>query len=534
MSDSAWSQPRVYLVLAGLVLLATARSLGNGFAFDDLPIILNNARVHAASPPWVYAQQSYWPPPGAAYRPWTIWMFALQWQAGNGAPWIFHTVNVLLVLAVTFTLYRFAVRLLPGMAAVLATALFAVHPVHVEATGNVVGQAELWMTLFVLLACLIYLDARRAGSPGPGTRWALAGLLVLAAASKEQGIVLPGLLLLLELLAVAPSAGKRRIATVAPTFVVLAFAAFVFFLGRFLVLGGLGGGPAIARLDTLSIVERIGAMSPIILTWVRLLVWPRHLEAQYSPPAYGLPPESALPVVAGLSVLGVLTIIAISARRTAPVVTLGLAWVGAALLPVANVLFPTGIVVAERTLFLPSVGAVLAGVAGAVWAIDRVPRLTPVLVAGALLLTAAGTARSYSRQAVWHDNLTLFAQTIIDGPRSYRGFQVYAREFEHRGRPELAAAMFERAADLYQGDPRVFEDWGQIHRAAANCETAATIFARGLADSPEATVLRSRLFECLMTMGQYPAALETAEQGIALGMDEFAGAAIRARMRITP
>ena len=46
----------------------------------------------------------------------------------------------------------------------MSAALFAVHPVHVEVTGNVVGQPELLVALFLCVAIGIYLRARRAGA----------------------------------------------------------------------------------------------------------------------------------------------------------------------------------------------------------------------------------------------------------------------------------------------------------------------------------------------------------------------------------
>ena len=39
---------------------------------------------------------------------------------------------------------------------------------------------------------------------------------------------------------------------------------------------------------------------------------------------------------------------------------LGIAWTAVALLPVSNLILPTGILLAERTLYLASVGAMLA------------------------------------------------------------------------------------------------------------------------------------------------------------------------------
>ncbi|MHB1328640.1 MAG: tetratricopeptide repeat protein [Gemmatimonadales bacterium] len=526
--------PQVLLLLAGLVILSTARSLGNGFALDDVPIILENVQVHAVEPPWVYAQQSYWPPAnlGPAYRPWTIWMFALQWRSGGGAPWLFHLVNVVLTLGVTFAVYQLARAMLSPVAAIAAAALFSVHPVHVEATGNVVGQAELWMALFVLISCLIYLRAREHGTPTALQRWSIAGLLVLAAAAKEQGIVLPALLVVLEWWVVKGPGGWQRIRTIAPTFVLLGIVGVAFLVARYLVLNDAGGGPAIAGLDQLSIVQRGLVMLPVVLEWLRLFVWPDHLEAQYSPPAYGGPPTWSPAAIGGLIAFALLIILAIAVRRRAPVITMGLAWTGLALLPVANIVFATGIVLAERTLFLPSVGIVLAGTAAAVWITNRHPQTSLPLGTALLLLLALGAARSFSRQAVWQSNDTIFPQTIVDGPRSYRGFQVFGMSLARQGHLEEAAAVFGRAASLYQGDHRVFEDLGQALRAQDRCDQAIAPLRQGLSLHPTEIVLRSRLFECLLTLGRPEEALAVAEEGIAHRMDEFEKSAERARARI--
>src|SRR2546428_5157133 len=177
------------LGLVLLVLLSTGRSLANGFAFDDVLILVQNDQVHRLHPPRAYAQQSYWPPRnmGAAYRPLTIWGFAAQWALSGGSPRPFHAVSLLLYLGVVLLFHALARRILGPDPAWAAAALFAVHPVHVEATGNVVGQAELWMAGLVIAAVWVYLRGREHGALDGRTRLALAGLLVLASAAKEQG-----------------------------------------------------------------------------------------------------------------------------------------------------------------------------------------------------------------------------------------------------------------------------------------------------------------------------------------------------------
>ncbi len=201
-SDLAVPERRPFLMMAlllGLGFAATAPSLRNGFAYDDEVIVATNESVHTLAAPWTYTQHRYWPVGGVRlFRPATIWLYALQWKVGGGSPLAFHVVNVMFYLAGILALYLVAIRLLPPPGAWLAAALFAVHPVHVEAVGNVVGQAELNVGLSALLGLLVYLEGRRLGAFSLSRRIVLALLLAWGGLAKEQGLMLPVLLLVAE------------------------------------------------------------------------------------------------------------------------------------------------------------------------------------------------------------------------------------------------------------------------------------------------------------------------------------------------
>ena len=68
------------LSLLAIALAASASSLGNGFVFDDRPIVVDNFRVHTLVGLWHSFVEPYWPPEvGAAlYRPLTIVLFRLE------------------------------------------------------------------------------------------------------------------------------------------------------------------------------------------------------------------------------------------------------------------------------------------------------------------------------------------------------------------------------------------------------------------------------------------------------------------------
>ena len=137
----AWIAPAIVALLA---LAACITSLGHDFTFDDRYIVFLNQRLHTLHGWWRLFGDTYWPKEigGDGYRPLVTSLFALQWAAGGGAPWVFHLVNIVLAVCAALAVYWCALAILPPIAALAAAALFAVHPVHVEVTGNVVGQSE--------------------------------------------------------------------------------------------------------------------------------------------------------------------------------------------------------------------------------------------------------------------------------------------------------------------------------------------------------------------------------------------------------
>ncbi|NJD08968.1 MAG: hypothetical protein FIB01_00495, partial [Gemmatimonadetes bacterium] len=84
------------LLLVVAAVLPYLNSLANGYALDDVFIIQLNDRVHRLADLRGLWLTPYWPYLGSEaglYRPLTIFLFAVQWAVGGGAPWLFHSVN---------------------------------------------------------------------------------------------------------------------------------------------------------------------------------------------------------------------------------------------------------------------------------------------------------------------------------------------------------------------------------------------------------------------------------------------------------
>ena len=452
---------RLALLVAACAVVVHLGALANRFAMDDIYIIVLNPLVQAPAPPWDVFASPYWPPNfgGQLYRPLAVLTYTFDRLIAS--PTWFHLVNLGWHGAASALVALLVAAWAGSAAGLVAGLLFAVHPVHVEAVANVIGRAELMAAAFTCVAVWAALDVRR--SPA----WS-AVALALGLLSKENAAVAPALVAWAWLLGVGRP--DRRRATV--------------LAGGWLLVGV---GYAVARTMVLAPYGRLEGLAPVFvglgpgdirLTAVaalsdvaRLLLFPLTLRADYSPAERTavtdiLDPRLAAGVLVTILVVG---LIAAAWRRGRRIEALGLGWAVIAYAPVSNLIVPIGVLVAERTLYLPSAGVV---VAVAVWAVGALPRR--VLIAGTAALVAAGAARSAWRVPVWRDDATLTESILADSPRSYRGPARAGGLFQSAGRPERALAAYLRAGAIYDRD-------AQVWLGAA--DAALTLGRRAQADS---------------------------------------------------
>jgi len=524
-------RPDVIAVIS-IVLLAIAASatgITNGFAFDDVYIIEKNKAIQSLARWWELAVGSYWPPErgGDLYRPLTMLSFALQWAAGGGSPLPFHITSILLYAVVSVAFYRVVVVLLPLPAAWLAAALFAVHPVHVESVGNVVGQAELWAALFMLLALGAFLRARMRGDLSVKDAGLIALFYVLGLLSKEHSIVLPAVLLAAEL-TVTPRTFplRNRLKAIRPTLLLMIAIALVFYVGRAAVLAQTRGIPP----DTTSLFVnqpywfRAMTMLAVVLEWVRLLLWPAKLSADYSPRYIELVTSPNIDMIAGTLIVVGLIVVAIRARNSAPVLTFGILWLAISMAIPSNLIIPTGFLLAERTLFVASAAAMLC----VGWVATRlvpdftklaeVPRrVTLTAIAGVLLM---GVVASAMRQPVWRDNETLFTRTVEDVPESYRARMAYAGVLFERGKKVEGFKQLDIANNLFPDDPALLEFAAEQYAIAGRCSVAVRLYKQLVDRYPIHLNSRIGLVGCLTVLRDHATARSVARAGLTLGIPQ--------------
>jgi protein O-mannosyl-transferase len=514
----SWFAPAAVALIA---LAACVTSIGHDFTFDDRYVILENANVHLLKNIWRLWGQTYWPVDlgGDGYRPLVMSLFTIQWAAGGGAPWLFHLVNIGLAVAAALAVYWCAAAILPRAASGAAAALFAVHPVHVEVTGNVVGQSELLVAIFLCLAIGLYLRARREGPLRPRTAAAIIGLYIAGLGSKEHAIVLPMLLVAAEFTVLAQPGWKARAKELRTFGLLLALVsvAFIFVLEQ--IHGGVTGFvsyPAFQYLN-MSALDRAATMAMLLPRIARLFVFPTQLRGDYSPTDVAISQGFDVQQLPGIFIcVSVLLLIAVLRRRD-PVVSFGLLWLVIAFLPVSNLLVPTGFMIAERTFFFPSVGVVL--VAGAIVArVDATAATRPLMfMRGAVgLLLALGLIRSVDRQRVWKNNSVFFDALVKDAPDSYRGHFLRGRVMRLEGRLPEMEAEYRRAIALFPYDPRMMLAIAADYHNVGACTVANAYLRWTFALEPKSSEGRVAYVQCLAHEKEWQEARTQALAGMSI------------------
>ena len=262
---------------------------------------------------------------------------------------------------------------------------------------------------------------------------------------------------------------------------------------------------------------RLLTTAEVVWRYVGLVVAPRglHMERTVAPVATALDPLAWL-AVAALAAVGV---VAWRLRRTVAPVTLGLAWFGVALLPVANVV-PLATFMAEHWLYVPLMGLALVAGCG----VDRLARIVGDRAAFAVLAVAvvALGASTVHRNRDWRDGRTLYASLLPLAPESLRVRINLAESLQSAGETARARALYEEVVREHPTDPvaaDAFNNLGNIERAAHDTEAALAAFEHALALRPAHVGARNGRALALQDLGRVDEAEGELTAALALAPD---------------
>mmetsp|Transcript_156609 Transcript_156609/g.502776 ORF Transcript_156609/g.502776 Transcript_156609/m.502776 type:complete len:800 (-) Transcript_156609:188-2587(-) len=316
-----------------------------------------------------------------SFRPLVVLTFRWNyWYHGfNSAG--FHITNVAMHAGASAQLGFFAYTALrlPALWSALLAALFAAHPVHSESICYVVGRADIICTQVLMLAIQVYGPCASAAGCGALQGWlrlAVTVILILVAGlCKETGFTFFGLLVGWEALCLTRVRFSGQGGTISRCLrmvVVLVVGAAACAARLWYTLW-----TQIARMDPYSnpiaasddSYVRILSYSLVHGLYMKLLVWPWFLCYDYSMDAVPLvrtlqDVRLLCPVAGYLALFQTICLVvhrlrwysSRASRLLAEGSAIGVGFFILSFLPMTNILFPIGTLVAERLLYMPSIG----------------------------------------------------------------------------------------------------------------------------------------------------------------------------------
>jgi hypothetical protein len=192
-----------------------------------------------------------------------------------------------------------------------------------------------------------------------------------------------------------------------------------------------------------------------------------------------------------------------------------------ALFPVSNVFVRSGVILAERTLFLPSIGVLLAVGAAALWASRRMTEvgLSPIRIAlaPAALVLVLGVTRSATRQRVWRTHDDFHRSIVEDAPRSYRAHYMHGMWHFEQGHRADGERHVRTAIALFPYDARPYIDLADEYREAGLCTPARELYRRAMALRTSSEGARLGLVACLLRDARFTEAAAEAQVGVSAG-----------------
>ncbi|MEE2750437.1 MAG: tetratricopeptide repeat protein [Myxococcota bacterium] len=462
-----------WFVLVILVGLAWANGLHGEFTYDDKVEVIGNRTIRFLEQ-W-RAMLGY-----NVSRPVVITTYALNHHFSGSDPFAYHLVDVIIqavnaglamLLLVEFGAFRGCAR--PLRLGVLGAAFWAVHPLSTEAVTYVTGRSEQLVAMFVLWTCWGWMRWLRDGSL---ETWAWCWVGVVAAGmTKENGVVLPVLMLAIEYLVVRKGCFRDvRWRAYLPG---------LFFFSLFFAYRHWRYGVFTTPHNLRELPVQLWTQAEVIVRYLQLVVLPIGQSVFHDHPETGMTARSVGSVV----ILLTLSVLAWVFRRKRPLWALAWVWFLVVLSPSSSFV-PLKETMAEHRAYLAFLGPcwVLAlGVDGLV----QVRRMSVALVLGALLI-----GLTHVRNNVWASEVSLWKEVVERNPESAEGWYGYgeAQRFalaklqveDPRAGTYRPAEAYRRSAEL---NPDLLDAWNNLGLSEANLgndEAAVQAWQQALKRSP--------------------------------------------------
>uniref|UniRef100_A0A8D0GY92 Protein O-mannosyl-transferase TMTC3 n=1 Tax=Sphenodon punctatus TaxID=8508 RepID=A0A8D0GY92_SPHPU len=481
-------------LIVGVVGACYWNSIFCGFVFDDVSAILDNKDLHPSTPLKNLFQNDFWGTPMSeershkSYRPFTVLTFRLNYLFSELNAVSYHLLNLVFHAVVCIAFLKVCKLFLDNKSSVVASLLFAVHPIHTEAVTGVVGRAELLSSIFFLAAFLSYTKSKGPDNTIVWTPIAVTVFLVaVATLCKEQGITVVGICCVYEVFiaqgytlpvlwdtALQILRGKDSIPySMLQTLlklIVLMFSTLLLVVVRVQVIQS--QLPVFTRFDNPAAVSPAPArqltFNYLLPVNAWLLLNPSELCCDWTMGTIPLV-ESLLDIrniatVTFFCFLGSLIIFSLRyPGDSSKTVLMALCLIVLPFIPASNLFFPVGFVVAERVLYVPSMGFCILVAHG--WRkLSNKSELRKLSWVCLCLVLFTHALKTLHRNWDWESEYTLFMSALKVNKNNAKLWNNVGHALENEKNFERALRFFIQATQVQPDDIGAHMNVGRTYK----------------------------------------------------------------------
>ena len=469
------------LIVFLLGFLAYQNALKNEFSYDDLSVVVENYYIKS----WDYLPSllnlSYFSRFGEeSYRPIVTLTYFLDYGLWGLSSIGFHLTNVFLHLCnsiLAFLVFRKVFNETNWV--LIASILFAVHPVATEAVNAIGFREELLTVFFGLISLLCFWNSLQHHNNSPLkiclNQIVLVLFFALALFSKENAIVMPFLFLAIYFLSKGfgnKGLGKNEYRLL--VLVLVTFLIYVFF--RFYELKN----PNPTFFSTSDIWTRTLTGVSISAYYLKLLLFPFPLTA-----AYVFPKAIDLEIIRAFLSLGFFLGVSICVYKGRNrKLIFGWFWILIALAPILNI-YPISNPIAERYLYFPLIGGVLFFSECIRLSLEKVKISFPsipkivvlVILSGFLLITI-------NRNSDWRSSDTLWLQASQVYPKSSRALNGLGISYMRKNQIDKAILAYKKALAINPKNVRAYSNLGLVYHSLGDFTQSEQVLTEALSLNP--------------------------------------------------
>jgi len=534
------------IICACFAFLLYANTLNHQFALDDFTTIYGNGLTTSGIkgiPMMLHT--AYWYGIDGKndwlYRPFSMVMFALEWQLAPNTPALGHWINVLMYALTAFILFRFLCSLFENFNVVVPFAvslLWIAHPIHTEVVANIKSLDELLAFLFSILTmweCLNYVKMPRMKNI------VLAGVyFFLALMAKESPITLVAIIPMT--LFVFTKSDFKKIGVV---MIPVAVAAIIYLAIRGAVLTSQMGTADIGLIDNSLVaaadfMHRQATAFYILGLYIKLLFFPHPMSSDYSfhqVPIVGFDNPVASGSLIFYVALGVFGLVRLLKKDP---VGYGILFYLIGIALVANVLFLTHSTMADRFLYSPSLGfsIVLVFLLARIFKLDIKTKTNFNSLSGVfsfsrnfsvliVIILIASTFKTWARNRDWENDTTLFSADSKHSSNSARIHFLYGNHMlqelkENKVTPDhqqeyyrIALEEFQKAIDLHPDYDAPYTGMGEAYVYKNNFAGAISWYKKIIESKPKFAIGYNNLGDTYFKMHLFDSAIFYLQKAIA-------------------